>query len=203
MIEKSKYSKCIETNEIKLNTEWINLGYSKLYDVLKGIKKSTKGKHFISVSESDYQNYIKKHNLKLESKNIVYAKCLETNEILSANEWRKLGYCKIYEVLYGKRDKTKNKHFVKVDKSEYEEFILNNKINNNLHDSNLLIKDIIYAKCVETKEIRSVIEWKSLGFERLYFVLNGKDKSCHGKHFIKSTKEEYESYLKQQSAILT
>ena len=99
----------------------------------------------------------------------------------------------------GKREKTRNKHFIKVDKSEYEEFILNNEINYNLHDCNLFIKNIVYAKCIETNEIHSAIEWKTLGFERIYYVLNGTQKQCGGKHFIKSTKEEYESYLKQLS----
>lgn len=213
-INNDVYVKCLETEDILSIKEWKILGYN-IYNVLKDETKSTRGKHFIKINELEKINYVNEityvEKMKIiernkltkkpkYSKNTIYAKCLETNEILSTKEWKNLGYCKIHEVLNGKREKTRNKHFIKVDKSEYEEFILNNEINYNLHDCNLFIKNIVYAKCIETNEVHSAIEWKTLGFERIYYVLNGTQKRCGGKHFIKSTKEEYESYLKQLSS---
>ena len=64
-------------------------------------------------------------------------------------------------------------------------------------------KRAFYVKCIETSEIHTISEWKNLGYNNVYLVIRGEQKRCGGKHFIKSTKEEYESYLKQLSIMST
>lgn len=276
------YAKCVETKEIYPNSQWRKLGYNSVEKVIKGKICHCKGLHFVKATKEESDIFMKEHpngkNIRYEKrenviKDLVYAKCLETDDILPAKDWVKLGYCNIYNILLGKQDTLFNKHFIKISKDEYARYIKENsnkddilernKIkfryvkcietneihrdvewynmgyesiynilrgkgksckgfhfievdeNNNYIDKNY--EDIIfnllkmprydkrafYVKCIETSEIHTISEWKNLGYNNVYLVIRGEQKRCGGKHFIKSTKEEYESYLKQLSIMST
>lgn len=135
-----------------------------------------------------------------EIRNLLYIKCIENGVICTAKEWNELGYSSVYDVMLGRIESHKGYHFIKSSKNEYDRFL-------QLEDCDfkkLSMKQnkkemIIYAKCIETDEIYSCSEWKKLGYTFVDNVIEGSAKSCKGKHFIKSTKEEYEFYLKQLS----
>ena len=204
----SLYVKCAETNEIKTASEWYSLGYDMIYKVLKGKFKSTKGLHFVKSTKLEFEKYKNCNNdneliNKRENmvKDVIYVKCIETNDILSASEWIKLGYTNIKNA-YKSTKLYKNKHFIKVSRDEYLEYLKNNfdksEVLKRNHDTKP--KEIIYAKCVETSEIYSSTEWRRLGYKHVKLIINEERNVEKGKHFIKSTKEEYESYLKQLSS---
>ena len=132
-------------------------------------------------------------------KDVSYIKCIETNDILSELEWIKLGYTNIKNA-YKSTKLYKNKHFIKVSRDEYLEYLKNNfdKLEVLKRNYDTKPKEIIYAKCVETSEIHSSTEWRKLGYSHVKRIVDKRNIE-KGKHFIKSTKEEYESYLKQLS----
>lgn len=43
---------------------------------------------------------------------------------------------------------------------------------------------IALIKCIETDEIHRTREWISLGFPNAYNVAKGRQKTCHGYHFV-------------------
>jgi len=214
IIKEIVYAKCIESGEIYTTTLWNKLGYSSVMDVLKNKLNTCKNLHFIQVSESDFNEYnkscsdkeirINKRQELTKCKEILYVKCIETNEVHSNSEWKLLGFVALDSTIH-ERSNYHNLHFIQVDKSEYEDYKKLNfdfYINKKFYDEYLKPKEIIYAKCVETSEIRTTTEWWKLGYKHVKSVLNGERERNKGLHFIKSTKEEYESYLKQLSSKL-
>lgn len=212
IIKETVYAKCIESGEIYDTYTWYKLGYTNIYSVLNNVNTSCKNLHFIQVSESDFNEYneicsdkevrINKRKELTKFKEILYIKCIETNEVHSNSEWKLLGFVALDSTLC-KRSNYHNLHFTRVDKSEYEDYKKLNfdfYINKKFYDKYLKPKEIIYAKCVETSEIRTTTEWWNLGYTHVKLVLNGERERNKGLHFIKSTKEEYESYLKQLSS---
>ena len=211
IIKETVYAKCIESGEIYDTHTWYKLGYTNIYGVLNNVNTSCKNLHFIQVSKSDFNEYnencsekeikINKRKELTKSKEILYVKCIETNEVHSNSEWKLLGFVGLSSSIHIKSN-YHNLHFIQVDKSEYEDYKklnLDFYINKKIYDECLKPKEIIYAKCVETSEIHTSTEWWKLGFGHIKAVVNGERERNKGLHFIKSTKEEYESYLKQLS----
>jgi hypothetical protein len=209
IIKEIIYAKCIESGEIYDAHTWYKLGYNNIYNVLNNVNESCKNLHFIQVSKLDFDKYnencsdkevrINKRKELTKSKEILYAKCIETNEVHSNSEWKLLGFVGLLSSIHI-RSNYYNLHFIQVDKSEYEDYKKLNfdfYVNKKFYDEYLKPKEIIYAKCVETSEIRTTTEWWKLGYNHVKSVLNGERERNKGLHFIKSTKEEYESYLKQ------
>ena len=95
------------------------------------------------------------------------------------------------------------KHFIRVTKEEYSLYLKKDVSKSDIIERNkpiVIIYEPIYAKCVETSEIYTDSEWRRLGYNHVKCIIEGKRNIEKGKHFIKSTKEEYESYLKQLSS---
>lgn len=90
--------KCIETGEILSAVDWRKKGYSLAPKVAFGDLGDTKGKHFEFV---DGTSAFKEK----------YAKCLESNEILSLTEWKKKGFANVGAVCNGIRKTCNGKHF--------------------------------------------------------------------------------------------
>ena len=205
------YARCIESNEIYTNSEWKLLGYTIVDKVIRGECKSCKDLHFVKATKLEFENYKKEHTTideeiinKRENviKDSVYIKCLETNDILSLSEWKKLGFNNIYNSLNGGH-LHKGKHFIRVTKEEYSLYLKKDVSKSDIIERNkpiVIIYEPIYAKCVETSEIYTDSEWRRLGYNHVKYIIEGKRNIEKGKHFIKSTKEEYESYLKQLSS---
>ena len=158
------------------------------------------GKISVKFSEEHIAN-LKKSRAKQTIEKKSFVKCIESEEVYSSRDWTMMGYNDAYVVASGNTNSCHGLHFKYVTKKDYENFqniIDKSKYELKRKENEIIRELIIYAKCTETNEIHPNSEWKKLGYSWVGSIVD-TSKSCHGKHFIKSTKEEYEFYIKQLS----